>query len=106
VSKERAKRRAERLAVLEKAKSARARRTARRQRRRALLRSLRPGRRPSSGRLYRRSRAQRTGIVVVPVLAAALVWFLIPDPALRLVLIALIILVLPVVVVVALGRRS
>jgi len=106
VSKERARRRAERLVVLEKEKAKRARRSARRQRRRALLTSLKPGRRSSPGRLYRRSRAQRTGIVVVPLLVAAVVWFLVPELALRLVLIAMIVLVLPALVVVVLGRRS
>jgi Flp pilus assembly protein TadB len=105
LSKERAKRRAERLAVLEKEKAARARKVARRQRRRALVRSLTPQRR-SSGRLYRRSRGQRIGIVVVPVLASAAVWLLVPDLALRIVLTAMIVLVLPALVVVALGRRT
>jgi len=104
VSKERARRRAERLAVLEKEKAARARKVARRQRRRALVGKLTPQRR-GSGRLYRRSRAQRAGIVVIPLLAALLVWFLIPDVALRLVLIAMIVLILPALVVVVLGRR-
>jgi Flp pilus assembly protein TadB len=106
VSRERAKRRAERLVVAEKEKAARARRSARRQSRRALVSSLKPGRRSSPGRLYRRSRAQRTGIVVVPLLAASAVWFLVPELALRLVLIAMIVLVLPALVVVVLGRRS
>ncbi|MEV4709531.1 hypothetical protein [Actinoplanes sp. NPDC049316] len=105
MSKERARRRAERLAVLEKEKAARARKVARRQRRRALVRKLTPQRR-SSGRLYRRSRAQRFGIVVVPLVASATVWFLVPELALRLVLIAMIVLVLPALVVVVLGRRS
>jgi hypothetical protein len=105
VSKERARRRAERLAVLEKEKAARARRVARRQRRRALLRSLTPRRR-SSGRLYRRSRSQRIGIAVVPLIAAAATWLLVPDLALRIVLIAMIVLILPALVVVVLGRRS
>jgi Flp pilus assembly protein TadB len=105
VSKERAKRRAERLVVLEKEKAARARRSARRQRRRALVNALKPKRRPSSGTLYRRSRTQRTGIAIVPLVAALAVWFLVPDLALRLVLIAMIVLVLPALVVVVLGRR-
>jgi len=105
VSKERARRRAERLAVLEKEKAARARSVARRQRRRALLRSLTPRRR-SSGRLYRRSRSQRIGIAVVPLIAAVAAWLLVPDLALRIVLIAMIVLVLPALVVVVLGRRS
>ncbi|MFI7597762.1 hypothetical protein [Actinoplanes sp. NPDC049681] len=104
MSKERARRRAERLAVLEKERAARARRVARRDRRRALVRSLRPQRR-GSGRLYRRSRTQRAGIVVVPLLASAVIWFLVPELALRLVLITLIVLVLPALVVVVLGRR-
>ena len=106
MSKERARRRAERLAVLEKEKSARARRSTRRQRRRALVTSLRPRRRPRSGTLYRRSRTQRTGIAVIPLIAALAVWFLVPELALRLVLIALIVLVLPAFVVVVLGRRA
>jgi len=106
VSKERAQRRAERLAVLEKEKAARARRSARRQRRRAVVNSLKPKRRPSSGVLYKRSRTQRTGIAVIPLIVALLVWFLVPDLALRLVLIAMIVLVLPALVVVVLGRRS
>jgi Flp pilus assembly protein TadB len=105
VSKERAKRRAERLAVLEKEKAGRARRSARRQRRRALVNSLKPKRRPRSGTLYKRSRTQRTGIAIVPLVAALAVWFLVPDLALRLVLIAMIVLVLPALVVVVLGRR-
>jgi Flp pilus assembly protein TadB len=106
VSKERARRRVERLAVLEKQKAVRARRSAWRQRRRTLARSLKPGRLPSSGRLYRRSRAQRTGIVVVPLVAALIVWFLVPELGLRLLLIAIIVLVVPPLVVVLLGRRS
>ncbi|MEV8507732.1 hypothetical protein AB0368_23330 [Actinoplanes sp. NPDC051475] len=104
MSKERARRRAERLAVLEKEKASRARRVARRQTRRALLRRLTPQRR-GSGRLYRRGRAQRAGIVVIPLVASALIWFLVPELALRFVLIALIVLVLPALVVVILGRR-
>jgi Flp pilus assembly protein TadB len=105
VSKERARRRAERLAVMEKEKAVRARRSTRRQRRRALVRSLKLKRRPSSGTLYRRSRAQRTGIAIIPLIAALAVWFLVPELALRLVLIAMIVLVLPALVVVVLGRR-
>ncbi|MEV6599482.1 hypothetical protein AB0M36_21885 [Actinoplanes sp. NPDC051346] len=104
MSKERARRRAERLAVLEKQKAARARRVGRRDRRRAFVRRLTPRRR-GSGRLYRRGRAERVGIVVVPLIASALIWFLVPDVALRIVLIALIVLILPALVVVVLGRR-
>jgi Flp pilus assembly protein TadB len=105
MSKERARRRVERLAVLEKQKAARARKVARRLRRQAFRRSLVPKRR-GSGRLYRRSRAERAGIAVVPVVAAVAVWLLVPDLALRIVLTAMIVLVLPALVVVVLGRRS
>ena len=105
MSKERARRRAERLAVLEKEKAARARRVARRMTRRRLMRRLTPRKR-GSGQLYRRSRAQRTGIVLIPLIAAVAVWILVPDLALRLVLIALLALAVPALVVVVLGRRS
>jgi len=104
VSKERARRRAERLAVLEREKAARARRVARRQKRRALIDKLTPRRR-RTGTLRVFTRAQKTGIAVVPLVAAAAVWLLVPDVALRLVLIILIILVLPALVAVVLGRR-
>ena len=90
--------------MLERENAARARRDARRRRRRAMLRKVTP-RRGRPGRLYRRSRAQRIGIVVVPLVAASAVWLLVPDLALRVVLIALIVLVLPALVVVVLGRR-
>jgi len=105
MSKERARRRAERLAVLEKQKAARARKVARRQRRRDLVRRLtpRPG---SSGRLYRRSRGERIGIVVLPVVAAAAVWLFVPDPGLRVVLTVMIVIAVPALVVLLLGKRS
>jgi Flp pilus assembly protein TadB len=106
VSKERARRRAERLAVLEKEKAARARQVARRQRRRAVVRRLTPGRLPSSGRLHRRSRGQRIGIVVVPLVAVAAVWLWVPDLALRVVLTAMIVIAVPALVVLVLGKRS
>jgi hypothetical protein len=106
VSKERARRRAERLAVAEREKAARARRVARRQNRRALLRRLTPRRRKRTGRLHVYTRAEKTGIAVVPLVAAAAVWILVPDVALRIVLTAMIALVLPALVVVVLGRRT
>jgi len=106
VSKERARRRAERLAVAERDKLRRARRVARRQRRRSLVRRLTPRRRRTGRVFLRRSRGQRAGIVVLPLLAVAAVWYFVPDPALRVVLVALLRLVLPAVVVVVLGRRS
>jgi Flp pilus assembly protein TadB len=105
VSKERARRRAERLAVLEKEKAARARKVARRQRRRAVVRRVTP-RLGRTGRLHRRSRAQRIGIVVVPVVAAVAVWVLVPDLPLRIVLTALIVIAVPALVVLVLGKRT
>ena len=105
MSKERARRRAERLAVLEREKARRARKVARRDRRRVTLRKLTP-RIGRSGRLYRRSTRERVGIVVVPLVAAAAVWLFVPEPALRVVLTIVIVLALPVLVVVILGRRA
>ncbi|MFI1988012.1 hypothetical protein [Actinoplanes sp. NPDC020271] len=106
MSKERARRRAERLAVLQKEKAVRARRVARRQRRRALVRKLTPPRLSSDGRLYHRSRRQRLGIVIVPLIAIAAVWLFIPETALRILLTVLLVLAAPALVVVVLGRRK
>ncbi|MCU7723523.1 hypothetical protein ODJ79_07350 [Actinoplanes sp. KI2] len=105
MSKERARRRAERLAVLEREKVARARKVARRQRRRVLVKRLTP-RVGRPGRIYRRSRGQRIGIVLVPLVAAAAVWLLVPDLALRVVLTIVIVMALPALVVLILGKRA
>jgi Flp pilus assembly protein TadB len=105
VSKERARRRAERLAVSEREKAARARTAARRQQRRQLVRKLTP-RIGRSGRLYRRSRGERVGIVLVPLVAAAAVWLFVPDLGLRIVLTIVIVMALPALVVLVLGRRA
>ncbi|MDW5323112.1 hypothetical protein [Plantactinospora sp. KLBMP9567] len=108
MSKERARRRAVRLAEAERERAARARKVARRQRRRALLRRLAP-RLPDrrTGRLFaRRSRGERAGVAVLSVAAVIGIWLLVDDLALRLGLIALLLLVLPAVVVIALGRRT
>lgn len=86
----------------------RARAVSRRQRRRALLRRLTP-RLPDrrTGRIFvRRSRGERAGVVVLSLTALAVIWLLVDDLALRLGLIALLLLVLPAVVVIALGRRT
>jgi len=91
--------------VLEKEKAARARKMARRQRRRQLIRRLRPRTR-NSGRLHRRSRGERIGIVVVPLLLAVAVWLLVPDLSLRIVLTTLLVLSAPALVVVILGRKA
>jgi hypothetical protein len=106
MSKERARRRAERIVVEEREKAVRARRTARRQRRRALLKKLELPKLGSDGRLYHRSRRQRIGIVVVPLIAIAAVWLFIPETALRILLTVLLVLAAPALVVVVLGRRS
>lgn len=108
MSKERARRRALRQAEEERQRAVRARRVARRQRRRTLLRRLRPrlpGRR--TGRLFaRRSRGERAAVFVLSLAALAVIWLVVDDLALRLALIALLILVLPAVVVIALDRRT
>lgn len=108
MSKERARRRAVRVAEVERERAARARAVGRRQRRRALLRRVTP-RLPvrRTGRLFvRRSRGERAGVVVLSLAALAAIWSLVDDLALRLGLIALLLLVLPAVVVIALGRRT
>ncbi|GAA2651719.1 hypothetical protein [Paractinoplanes durhamensis] len=105
MSKERAKRRAERLAVLEKQKAGRARKVARRQRRRQLVRKLTP-RVGRTGRLYRRSRRERLGILVVALVAAAAVWLFVPELGLRIVLTIVIVMALPALVVLVLGRKA
>ncbi|MEV6346708.1 hypothetical protein [Actinoplanes sp. NPDC051851] len=105
MSKERARRRAERLVVEEREKAARARR----RKRRAFLRRITTPPKvslPSNGRLYRRSRNQRVGIVVVPLIAIAAVWLFVPEPALRILLTVLLVLAVPALVVIVLGRRS
>lgn len=107
MSKERARRRAERLVVLEREKAVRARKVARRQRRRTLVRSLTPKIKiGSDGRLYHRSRRQRIGIVIVPLVAIVAVWLFIPETALRILLTVLLVLAAPALVVVVLGRRN
>jgi hypothetical protein len=107
VSRERAKRRAERLAEAEAARAKRERATQRRQRRRALLRRIRPtmpDRR--TGQLFaRRSPAQRAGIGVVALCALALVWFGIDSLATRIALTALIAIATPALTVLVFDRR-
>ncbi|MEH1011510.1 hypothetical protein V6U90_00035 [Micromonospora sp. CPCC 206060] len=108
MSRERARRRAEREVAAERERAARQRRRARRERRRALLRRLVP-RLPDrrTGRLLpRRTRAERAGIVLVVLAVAALIWALVDDLALRVLLSLVLVLVLPAVVVIALDRRT
>ena len=107
MSRERARRRAERLAVAQAERAARARAVARRARRRDLRRRLvpkLPDRR--TGRVGGRSRGERAAIAVLTLCALTVVWFLVDAMALRLAVIALILVALPALVVLALGRRT
>ncbi|MGV9214777.1 hypothetical protein ACTFTM_23190 [Micromonospora sp. RB23] len=107
MSRERARRRAEREAELARERAVRQRRVARRQRRRAVLRRLTPQvRRGRTGRLARHSRGERAAIVLLTGAAMILIWTFVDDLALRVALIVLLLLVLPAIVVIALDRRT
>jgi len=107
MSKERAIRRAAREAEAAAARAARERTAARRAKRCAMVGRLtphRPDRRV--GRLFpRRSRAERTFIVVIFAAAVFLVWVTVDDLATRIALTATLVIVAPAIVVLALGRR-
>jgi hypothetical protein len=108
VSKERAQRRAVRIAEATRERERRARRVARRERRRALVRGLTP-RLPDrrTGRLYaRRAFAQRLGIGLVAVAAIGLIWWQVDGLSTQIALTIVVIVAAPAVVVLALGRRS
>jgi hypothetical protein len=107
MSKERAARRAVRLAEAQRERAARERVAARRARRRAALRRLTP-RLPDrrTGRLYaRRSRAQRAGIGLVAALAVALIWLRVGDLGARIALTALVLVASPALIVLTFDRR-
>ncbi|MFD6567400.1 hypothetical protein [Micromonospora profundi] len=107
MSRERARRRAEREAVLARERAVRQRRVARRQRRRAVVRRLTPRVRwGRSGRLARHSRGERAAIVLLTGAAVLMIWTFVDDLALRIALIVLLLLVLPAIVVIALDRRT
>ncbi|MET7878159.1 hypothetical protein [Micromonospora profundi] len=107
MSRERARRRAEREAVLARERAVRQRRVARRQRRRAVVRRLTPKVRwGRSGRLARHSRGERAAIVLLTGAAVVMIWTFVDDLALRIALIVLLLLVLPAIVVIALDRRT
>jgi hypothetical protein len=107
MSKERARRRAARLAEAEAARAARLRAVRRRERRRALLRRMRPAlpdRR--TGRLFpRRTRAQRAAVTVTALTALGLVWLGIDSLPARIALTALIAIVTPALTVLVFDRR-
>jgi hypothetical protein len=107
VSKERALRRAERLALAERERAARERRRARRDARRRVLRRLTP-RLPDrrTGRLYpRRTAAQRAAIALAGVVALVLIWLNFTDLGTRIALTALVALASPALIVLTLDRR-
>ena len=91
--------------MLDREKAARARKVARRRHLRTVAGRLRPPRRGRTGTVRRFSRAERTGLIVVPLVAATAVWFLIPEIGLRILLIALILIALPALTAVTIGRR-
>jgi len=106
MSKERARRRAEReaIALLERAR--RERKTQRRLRRRAVARRLVPKRPGRTGKLFaRRTRAQRATIAIGVILALILVWTLIDSLSTRLGLTAFVLVATPILVVLTLDRR-
>jgi hypothetical protein len=108
MSKERAVRRAARLAAAESARATRERRQARLARRRAALRRFRGAVRPRgrTGRLYaRRTRGQRTGIIVVGLAVLVAVWLLVDSLAVRVGLTVLVIVTAPALVVITFDRR-
>jgi hypothetical protein len=107
VSKERAVRRAARLAQQERERAARERRVARRDARRRVLRQLTP-RLPDrrTGRLYpRRTRVQRAAIAVAAVIVVGLIWINFTDLATRIALTVLVVLASPALIVLTLDRR-
>jgi fatty acid desaturase len=107
VSKERARRRAARLAEVERERVVRRRQVARRERRRAVVRRLTPTlRRGRTGRLARHTRRERAAIVLLTGVALVGIWSFVDDLALRLALVVLLLLVLPAIVVIALDRRT
>jgi hypothetical protein len=108
VSKERAQRRAVRLAEAERDRTRRARVTARRARRRELARRLTP-RLPDrrTGRLYaRRAFAQRVAIGLATLLAGCLVWWRVDGLSTRIALTIVIAVAAPAAVVLTFDRRS
>ncbi|MFG1950877.1 hypothetical protein [Micromonospora sp. NPDC048830] len=107
MSKERARRRAAREAQLERERAVRRRRVARRERRRAVVRRLMPRwPRRRTGRLARHTRGERAAIVGLTGVALLGIWVFVDSLALRLALVALLLLGLPAIVVLALDRRS
>jgi hypothetical protein len=105
MSRERALRRAARLAEAERERVRRSRRAGRAARRRALARRLTPSRR-RTGRLYaRRGYAQRVAIAVAAVAVLAFVWWEFDDLPTRLALTVLVAVAAPAAVVLSFDRH-
>ncbi|MDP9791994.1 Flp pilus assembly protein TadB [Catenuloplanes nepalensis] len=108
MSKDRAIRRAARLLEAERQRAARAAVASRRQKRRDITGKIvpkLPDRR--TGRLQpRRTAAQRAAIVMLSLLAVMVTWYLVDDLVMRLIIVLVLILALPALVVIALGRRN
>jgi Flp pilus assembly protein TadB len=107
MSKERAQRRAERIAAAEADRAKRERSQRRAARRRALARRLRPrGPAGRTGRLFaRRSRGQRAAIGTVGLGVLVLVWLLVDSLTLRVAVTVLVVLTAPALVVLTFDRR-
>jgi Flp pilus assembly protein TadB len=105
MSKERARRRAEREAVCKQAQANRDRAELRRAKRRALVRKLTPKNRRRAWLLGRRSPGQRAAIVGVAIGLLWTVWYFVEPWPLRIAFTILAMLALPLLVVVAFDRR-
>ncbi|MDT5027410.1 MAG: hypothetical protein QOE61_3836 [Micromonosporaceae bacterium] len=105
MSKERARRRAEREATRAVAQAKRGRLERRRARRRALVRKLTPRRRRRAWLLGRRSPGQRAAIAGVGIGLLWMVWYFVEPWPLRIAFTILAVLVLPLLVVVTFDRR-
>ncbi|GAB7047347.1 hypothetical protein [Catenuloplanes indicus] len=108
MSKDRAIRRAARLLEAEQKRAARAAVASRRQRRKDITDRIvpkLPDRR--TGRLQpRRTATQRAAIVMLSLLAVMVTWYLVDDLVMRLIIVLVLILALPALIVIALGRRN
>jgi Flp pilus assembly protein TadB len=107
VSKERAKRRAERLAVSQAARASRLRRRQRREAVRRLdVRRLLPQRRRTGKLLTRRNSSERAAIAAGVLVALVLVWLYVDSLAARIAFTILIAATTPAAVVLTLDRRT
>jgi hypothetical protein len=106
MSKERARRRAQREAERTAAQAVRLRREARRAKRAALVRRLRPKPRRAAWGLGRRSPAQRSAIIGMAIAALLAIWYFVDSLPVRIGLSILVLLLLPVVAVISFDRKG